>query len=318
MIGLKLSGLCSEFGMSSQFWNYHSWGNYPHGIRDVPASSVCPSDIMGRLDLLGLALGGTWIHIEGGQPYFNDDMTGISPQAIRHRDLAYELIRKNMIEAGQLPLNINQVAVVRSFHSAMEAGKIAGKHIAHPYFNRNTDDLRKGFIPAMTCFEAYSQDAFPWLGYSSKWNSVTSFPETPNGWIPVLPLAANISQVMTPVFTDGEKVHFKGKEWKQSAEVVNENSKLLSQGKGNIPFDVPGTCLVIQRVKNTSNSYTLLMIDPGYLAPVGVETVIKSTSKRISKATDIVSGELLKFSDFTCPIKILPGAFRLINIELKQ
>jgi len=319
MLGLKLSGLCNEFGMSSQFWNYHSWGNYPHGIRDVPASSACPSDIMGRLDLLGLALGGTWIHIEGGQPYFNDDITtGVSPQAIRHRDLAYELIRKNLIEVGQLPVNINDVAIIRSFHTAMEAGKKAGKHIAHPYYNRNTEDLRKGFIPAMTCFEAYSQDAFPWLGYSSKWNGVTSFPETPNGWIPVLPPDANILPAMIPIFTDGEKIHFQENDWKQSAEVKKEVSKLFGQGKENIPFEVPGTCLVIQKAEKTPDTYTLLMIDPGYLAPSGVETVIKAISRKISKVTDLVSGELLKYSHYTCPVKILPGAFRVINIEMKQ
>jgi hypothetical protein len=61
-----------------------------------------------------------------------------------------------------------------------------------------------------------------------------------------------------------------------------------------------------------------LLIDPGYLAPKGVETTIKATKLNIINATDMVSGESVRFSGNSCPVQIQPGAFRIIKVELTK
>jgi len=88
-----------------------------------------------------------------------------------------------------------------------------------------------------------------------------------------LPSLTQHKQGFVPVYTDGEKVKL-DKEWVSSYEAASRFSETIHQGAGNIPVEVPGTCLIIQNDPAIENSYTLVMIDPGYLAPTGVETVI--------------------------------------------
>jgi hypothetical protein len=57
--------------------------------------------------------------------------------------------------------------------------------------------------------------------------------------------------------------------------------------------------------------------NPGYLAPTGVQTVVKSVFSEISSATDMVTGETVAFSENTCPVQIERGTFRVIKVELK-
>jgi hypothetical protein len=317
MLGLKKEGFCEEFGMSTQYWNWHEWGRYPRGIRDVSPTFICPSDVILRLDLMGIALGATWIHIEGGQTYFESDISqGLAPLAVRHRDLAYELVRKNFLIPGSEPCNINSTAVVRHFHSELEKGKAAGKRVAYPYYDRNTEGLRKGFIPARYLFETYSQDAFPWIAYSMAWNSITCFPETPNGWITVLPPMLKLSPEVKTIVTDGEMVKI-GEAWKSSAEVISEVADAIKEGTDGFLFDAPGTCMIVHKVNSTPGVYTLLLMDPGYLAPTGVETTVIIRNHAMLRVTDLVDGTYLESTEKSCPLSIQPGAFRLIKIELK-
>jgi hypothetical protein len=318
MLGLKKSGLCREFGMSTQYWNWHEWGSYPRGIRDVSAYSVCPSDIILRLDLMGIALGATWINVEGGQPYFESDMTkGLVPDAKRHRDLAFELIRKNILAPGAATLNLNKTSLVRSFHTELEKGKAAGKRIAYPYYDRNTEGLRKGFIPARYIFETYSPDAFPWIAYSLAWNAITCFPQTPNGWIPVVPPQAKLPGESIPIYTDGEKI-LMDNQWESSEKAASYVEKVIKEGAAEIVIEAPGTCLILQKDDSEKGIYTVILIDPGYLAPVGVNTVIRSKNAVISKATDLITGESITISGNSCPVIIQPGAFRVIKLIINK
>jgi hypothetical protein len=315
MLGLKMAGMCNEFGMSTQFWNWHEWGRYPRGIRDVGATFVCPDDIILRLDLMGIALGATWIHIEGGQSYFESDITkGLVPTATRHRDLAYELVRKNILVPGATPVNINKTSLIRSFHPALEKGKQEGKRIAYPYYDRNTDALRKGFIPARFLFETYGTDAFPWIAYNQAWNVSTCFPTTPYGWITVLPPVAKLPSAMKKIYTDGEKVQIGG-DWKESVDVASEMRNEIQKGAEDILFEAPGTCLILHKEKN-KEEYTVILIDPGYLAPTGIATTLLSRMGKFSKVTDLVSGEAVQFTGNSCPVTIQSGAFRILKIEL--
>jgi hypothetical protein len=318
MLGLKMAGLCNEFGLSTQFWNWDGWGRWPQGIRDLCLTKCIPSDIILRLELMGIGLGATWIEIEKGQPYLLEGFTkGFAPMSTRHRELAYELIRKNILVPGATPVNTNKTTIIRSLHSEMVKGKEEMKRVAYPYYNRNTEALRKGFIPARYFFETYPPYAFPWLAYSSAWNVITCFPQTPNGWITILPPQANLPSERYPIKTDGEKILIDNK-WEEAEKSVTYVEKMLSKGSEDIPLDAPGTCLIIQKDDSKEDIYTMLMIDPGYLAPAGVATTLKSHKGTILKATDMVSGESLTVSGNSCPVQIQPGAFRIIRVELTK
>lgn len=317
MLGLKLAGYCQEFGMSTQYWNWHEWGRYPRGIRDVSATYVCPSDIMLRLELLGLALGGTWVHVEGGQPYLRPGLRTLVPTAIRHRELAYELIRKNIIAPGTTPANISKATVVRSFHPELLRGKAEQRKVAYPYYDRNTEGLRKGFIPARYLFETYDDTAFPWLAYAMDWNVRTCFPQTPNGWLPVLPPEARPLPGRLAIETDGERVRLDG-QWKSAESAAPAVAGVISRGAEAIALQAPGTCLILQPVSGNPDACVAILIDPGYLAPTGVNTTVTSKEFSYRSVTDLVSGARVAFAGRNCPVQIQPGAFRILKFELNQ
>jgi hypothetical protein len=317
LLGLKLAGLCTEFGISSQYWNWHEWGGYPRGIRDITPTMVCPSDIILRLDLMGLALGATWINLEHGQPYFMEDMKqGLAPMAYRHREIIFELVRKKLLVPGSVPVNVNNAALVRSLHPEIAMAREKKKMIAYPYYDRNIDALRKGFIPAAYLFETYPKYAFPRLAYSSEWNGHTCFPQTPYGWVPVVPQGQSSFQNKS-IVTDGEKILIDNI-WKDAEIAAPLIEKIFADGAGHIPLLAPGTSMIIHKDPSGEGVYTAILIDPGYLAPTGVETNIFSKTENIIKVTDLVSKEELAIQGNSCEIKIQPGAFRIIKIEFAK
>jgi hypothetical protein len=318
MLGLKAAGLCREFGMSTQYWNWHEWGRYPRGIRDVSPTFVCPSDIILRLELMGVALGGTWVHVEGGQTYLQrDPREGVVPLANRHRELVYEMVRKNLFEPGALPANLNEATVVRSFHPGLEAGKAQGRKVAYPYYERNTEALRQGFIPARYLFETYAAEAFPRLAYGEDWNVRSCFPQTPFGWVPVLPPDAGLRSGAPVIQTDGERVRLAG-EWQSAEAAARGVAGVIGQGAAAIPLQAPGACLILQRDGQAGGSYVAVLIDPGYLAPTGVNTTLSARTGAIRQVTDLVSGRAVPMVAGRCPIRIEPGAFRLLQIGMGE
>jgi hypothetical protein len=318
MLGLQAAGLCREFGMSTQYWNWHEWGRYPRGIRDISPTYVCPSDIILRLELMGVALGGTWVHVEGGQTYLRSDpRQGVVPLANRHRELVYEVVRKNLLSPGALPANLNAATLVRSFHPALEEGKARGRKVAYPYYERNSDALRQGFIPARYLFEPYAEDAFPRIAYHEDWNVRSCFPRTPFGWVPVLPPTAELRPGAPAIHTDGERVRLAG-QWQSAATAANGVAEVLTRGAAGIPLAAPGTCLILQRDRQAGGRYVAVLIDPGYLAPTGVDTTLTARSGSIRRITDVVSGREIPVKADGCPIRIEPGAFRLLQVVMEE
>ncbi len=316
MLGLKSAGLCQEFGMSTQYWNWHEWGRYPRGIRDVSPTYVCPADIILRLELMGVALGGTWVHIEGGQTYLQSDpREGVVPLANRHRELVYEMVRKNLFVPGALPVNVNRATVVRTFHPGLEAGKEQGRKVAYPYYERNTEALRRGFIPARYMFEHYAEEAFPRLAYAEDWNVRSCFPRTPYGWVPVLPPVATLPSGAVAIHTDGERVRMAG-EWQDAVTAAPEVARALHRGAAAIPLQAPGACLVLQR--DPEGMCTVLLLDPGYLAPQGVDTTLTAPDRPMRNVTDLITGVPLPIAENGCRVAIEPGAFRLLQVEFGQ
>jgi hypothetical protein len=315
MLGLKAAGLCREFGMSTQYWNWHEWGKYPRGIRDISPTFVCPADIILRLELMGVALGGTWVHVEGGQTYLRPDpREGVLPLARRHRDLVYELVRKNLLVPGAAPANLNAVPVVRSFHPALEEGKAQGRKVAYPYYERNTAALRQGFIPARYLFEPYPEHAYPRLAYGEDWNVRSCFPRTPHGWVPVLPAGVDGPGGAATIQTDGERVRLAGP-WETAETAAGRVSALLAQGAAGSPLQADGVCLILQSAPGAASTCTAVLIDPGYLAPTGVATTLRATRGRFRTATDLVSGLALPVTAEGCDLHVAPGAFRLVRVD---
>lgn len=316
LLGLKLAGLCTEWGISSQYWNWHEWGGYPRGIRDISPTTVCPSDIILRLDLMAVALGATWLNLEHGQPYFREDMKdGLVPMAYRHREIVFELIRKNLLIPGAFPVNINNTAIIRSLHPDIIKAKEESKNVLYPYYARNTESLRKGFMPARYMFENYPSSSFPYIAYSSAWNGADCFPATPFGWVPVVPPQAALPGDHTFIATDGEYI-LKGQEKKEAEGAASDIRKMFVEGADGIPFEAAGSCMIIQKAISGDKDYTVILLDPGYLAPTGIETILKSLRGDIRKVTDAITGEDVLFSRNACPVVIQPGAFRIMKIEL--
>lgn len=317
MLGLRAAGLCREFGMSTQYWNWHEWGRYPRGIRDVSPTYVCPSDIILRLELLGVALGGTWVHVEGGQTYLQSDpRQGVVPLARRHRDLVFELVRRGLWAPGAQPANLSRSTLVRAFHPGLEAGKAAGRKVAYPYYERNQEALRRGFIPARFLFETYPEEAFPRLAYMQDWNVRSCFPTNPFGWVPILPEGTPLRSDALALHTDGERVLRDGT-WVSAVEARREVEDWLARGSAGIPWSAQGACLVVQEEPGATGAWRALLIDPGYLAPQGVATTLRTHGRPFRAALDMVTGEPLNVTAEGVAVRIEPGAFRLLRIEAR-
>jgi hypothetical protein len=239
------------------------------------------------------------------------------PLANRHRELVYEVVRKNLLTPGALPANLNAVTLVRSFHPALEEGKARGRKVAYPYYERNSDALRQGFIPARYLFEPYAEDAFPRIAYHEDWNVRSCFPRTPFGWVPVLPPTAELRPGTPAIHTDGERVRLAG-QWQTAATAANGVAEVLTRGAAGIPLAAPGTCLILQRDGQAGGRYVAVLIDPGYLAPTGVNTTLTARPGSLRRITDLVSGREVPFKADGCPIRIEPGAFRLLQIGVGE
>ncbi len=312
LVGLKAAGLCREFGMSTQWWNWGEWRN-----REVNAAFVCPSDITLRLELLGAALGATWFHIEGGQPYLENDFTkGFSPLVTRHRELVYELMRKGLLNPN-LPLaNRNKAVVVRSFHPALAKAKAEGRKIIYPYPWRNEPSLRKGFLAAVQLFEPYRPDAFPRIAYGSKFNGQTCFPTTPYGWVPIVPAGVGSLQTQLTVETDGDRVKVGGR-WRQADEAVSEIRDVFRRGAGDLPLQATGACVAVRGPLDDGHQYLVYLLDPGYLAPQGATATLRAQDGRTLQAVDLVTGQTVPCRGGSCTVRIEPGAFRVLKVTLR-
>jgi hypothetical protein len=312
MLGLKAAGWCSEFGMSTQWWNWTEWK-----IRDLSAAYVCPSDITLRLELLGAALGATWFHIEGGQPYLdNDPAKGFAPLVTRHRDLVYELVRKNVLTAQAPPANLNSTALVRSLHPEFERAKAEQRQIVYPYFQRNVEPLRKGFIPATHMFEPYPEVSFPRVAYGSAWNGITCFPATPLGWVAIVPPAAGTPDGLQTLTTDGEKLEL-NQTWVEAEAAADTVVERLTDGAGSFGLVAPGTCMVVHRLGAAGDQrFRVFLIDPGYLAPRGVETTLEAPGAERMEVSDLISGADIPARGNECPLVIEPGAFRALEVAM--
>jgi hypothetical protein len=92
----------------------------------------------------------------------------------------------------------------------------------------------------------------------------------------------------------------------------------IKKGAEEINFEAHGTCLIVHKDDSTEGTYTTILIDPGYLAPVGLNTEMKVKTGSIKKAKDMVTGQAIAIKSNSFPVQIQPGAFRIIKIEMSK
>ena len=321
MLGLQLAGWAREFGMSTQYFNWGEWD-----LRDVNLCRLTPSDITLRLELLGAALGGTWIHIEGGQPYLmRTSGIELDPMARRHRDLVYEMIRKGLLSPAPALANVNHTALVVALHNEYERGRQEKLALKSFKMSAGPGPLRDGFLPSRLIFEPWPPHAFARLAYRQRWHVETCFPETPLGWIPVVTRDCGAPAGFSPLFTDAEKVWlgdraadraWPGGNGLAASGKMDALGALLEQGAKDIPLASPGACVVIHRL-GEPGAFRVFLIDPGYLAPRGVETVLESRVGDFAAVLDAVTGEALPAQGSRCALSIPRGAFRILDVRLR-
>jgi hypothetical protein len=268
---------------------------------------------------MGIALGATWINIEHGQPYFRQEVKdGLASVAYRHREINFEMIRKNIVQTGHAPINLNTAAIVRSLHPEfIKAKENLTSRIYYPHYERNIPELRTGFIPAVYQFETNSAYSFPMIGYGSAWNPSTCFPTTPNGWIQFITPNAKLSGIKQSIYTDGDKIKIDNN-WVNAEKAAPYVENAIKKGAEEINFEAHGTCLIVHKDDSTEGTYTTILIDPGYLAPVGLNTEMKVKTGSIKKAKDMVTGQAIAIKSNSFPVQIQPGAFRIIKIEMSK
>jgi hypothetical protein len=135
--------------------------------------------------------------------------------------------------------------------------------------------------------------------------------------VPVLPPDAGLRSGALVIQTDGERVRLAG-EWQSAAAAAPAVAGVIAQGAAAIPLQAPGACVILQRDGNTRGRYVAVLIDPGYLAPIGVNTTLVARQGAIRRVTDLVSGRVVPLAGSGCPVQIEPGAFRILQVELSD
>lgn len=312
MLALKASGWVKEFGMSTQYWNWGEWGQ-----RDVNLAQMTPADITLRLELLGAALGASWLHIEGGQPYLTPPPhPQLEPMAKRHRDLVYELIRKGLLRPDPVLANVSDGALLMRHHPYYDELRKAEASLKSFKSSAGPSPLREGFMPVRQMLEPWPDWAFAALAYGQRWHVETCFPRTPLGWTLIAQEEWRSDQKTAWLETDGERVRINGR-WEAARDAQPAIAHWLRDGARRIPVTASGACLVLQRLDGDGGRYRAILIDPGYLAPEGIRTVLTGVTGTLESAQDVLSGLMLPVTNGRASLDLPRGAFRIVDLQVR-
>ncbi|MCX7011538.1 MAG: hypothetical protein NTW86_03045 [Candidatus Sumerlaeota bacterium] len=265
---------------------------------------------------MGAALGGTWIHIEGGQPYLTPPPDPkVDAMARRHRDLVYELIRKGILTPTPTLANLNRTCLEVEIHPEYARLRQEGGSLKSFKTSAASAPLRQGFLASRIMLEPWPAWAFARLAYDQRWHVETCFPKTPLGWVPIVTRECGAPKGFTPLRTDAENV-WMNDAWAAPSEKASAIGELLKAGANGIPLRAPEACAIVQQ-RDGEGNYRVILIDPGYLAPRGVEAHLESAGGALQSVVDAVSGESLKPEGACCAISIPRGAFRIVDANMQ-
>jgi hypothetical protein len=141
------------------------------------------------------------------------------------------------------------------------------------------------------------------------------FPPTPYGYIRFLPTFVAERATGTAhqlIRTDTNQVTLDGEPMSAQAAEPGVLSMLQAQAKG-LPFRTDGAFLSAQQ---WGDEYRLVLVDPGYLNPVGARARIEvNLPAPPANATDLLTGEQLAVRGGAIEVDIPAGAFRLLAVQ---
>jgi hypothetical protein len=304
MLGLWRSGVCNDWGMSSQHFNW-SW----NCIQRLDYTDVCPPDVILRMDLAAASLGCTYFHVEGGQRWM-DNEGSILPDSTRHRELLYQLMERNVILPTRSLVGLSPVGVVRT----TDPQAAGDARIGHPGSRRGTH-FREGLLGVRASMQTPPPYYLPAYAYGVRHYFDGLFPATPYGYIQLIPEAVgdgSQAAAREVIRTGTNMVTLNGKT--MSAEAARpEVISMLETAAEELPFRTESAFLSAQR---WGDGYRLVLIDPGYLSPVGVRARVRVNLPRAEgNATDLVTGERLAVRDGALDVEIPAGGFRLLALQ---
>ncbi len=316
MAGLKRAGLISDWGISTQYWNW-SWGEQRTAQQNY---TICPADVILRMELTSACLGGRWFHVEGGQIYAKRGEGALDPRARRHRGIVYELIRKRVLlpVRDEDNLSYSPVVLVRQCHP--EQAQAQGK-IGSPY-SRPMGPLRSGLLGVNGALQTVFPGYFPSYAYGSRRYTSTMAPKTPYGFVRIMPDCTRVQawlharasgkNPLVPVLTDGCDVFLDGKRM-SAIDAQATIVEALKRGRKQLPFRSQSAAAFVHRI---GDGYRVFLLDPGYMNPTGASVSLVAQGQGAhSSAHDVLSGAAVAVQNGALRVHVRPGAFRVIDVR---
>ncbi|MFQ6096954.1 MAG: FG-GAP-like repeat-containing protein, partial [Armatimonadota bacterium] len=308
MLGLWRAGACEDWGMSSQHWNW----NWEDSSQRIDYADLCPPDVIFRMDLAAASLGCTYFHVEGGQKWL-DNAGDLQPEAKRHRELLYQMIERNLL----LPVSPSQLAGLSPVAIARttDPGRAPGARIGLPRGRIGTP-FRDGFLGVRGAIQTTPSEYFPAYAYGIQRFFDGLFPTTPYGYVQLVPAFLGDRQRVAEAFveTDTTDVIVAGRRMtaRQARRTV---LSMLKRAAAKLPFRCDGAFLSVQR---WGDEYRLVVIDPGYLTPVGARAEIRTNLVRAPViVSDLITNERVHVGDDSFAVAVPPGGLRLLSVKVR-
>jgi len=313
MTGLKHAGFVRDWGISTQCWAWN-WSEHAAAQR---YAAICPADVLLRMELFAACLGARWFHVEGGQEYLlrGASPVQIDPRALRHREIVYELMRKRVLWPVPEYANksFSDFVVLRSPHPAFDSARQAGKQIGAPH--RRPSELRSGLLGVRQGVVTTPPMFIPSYAYNVRRFCEALFPETPFGFVRILPDSPDIAGLVLPKYvtrTNGVDELFHNGAPVPAGAARPRIRHLLSRGAEAVPVRAPGACVAVHEARDRLRVW---LIDPVMVRPCGVDTVMRVGAARHDyRAVDVLTGEPIPGLDGTFPVHVPAGAFRVIDV----
>jgi len=274
MVGLKRAGYINDWGVSAQTWNYN-WNQVAF------ISSMCPGDVLSRLNILSATLGASYFHIES---------KGFT------RPELFKLFRKRLLE----PVKSNQIKSLSSvgIYADVPAERDRAIYDAQgSRFNQFGDIYRHGFLGTR-----YSQQTLDPQQYSAYLYNPTlaratygdaHFPNNPYGYLTFMPVRArnrDIQGITKKIITDDVSVTVNGTKYSPEAakSVVLD---LFRNNSANFLAKPDGKCYFSIHERVEGEEYILYLMDSHYTNPRGDRGQVKLSN---DVGNNVVVTDLLK------------------------
>lgn len=331
LVGLWEGGLVSDWGMSTQSWQYANmnWG----GTSDQPGSMWL------RIFLATAAMGGRYIEIE---PKWAFDGENVPGQVVHFKQWAHNLRwvgrRRAQVDIDldpSDPMRALQLMVRMAQSGAIVPAARPEKvvSISPAHFQVNLDhsdgwDVWGLFHRAIDewfydpCCPNYTemsaqvppQDAFSYL-YGSNHFYDQSFPLTEHGLVSILPDEAAPPEGSEIIETNGGKVLVEG-EWEGPEAARSAIIAAFEEGAAELPFTAAGC--TFSSIEVGQGDYLLVLLDPEERFPTGVDTAIKVNLPGGWTAADGLTGAPLPAVEGSIAVQIPPAGFQLVRVRNKE